>query len=466
MNFHSYFEAAERPVETCLVGAGSFGRSFLAQGRRVPLMHAKIAVDVDAATAAAAFGAAGVDPREIAICGNLSEVRSAWKAGHHIAAGELELLMDLPIDVVVEATGHPEAGARHAAIAVEAGRHLVLVSKEVDSVVGPGLARSARARNRIVTPVDGDQPSLLIGLVTWAEMLGFSIVAAGKSSEYDFVYNPSDSTIESNGTSVETPGFVDLWDMAAHSAGDLMKLRAESASALPQRTVPDLCEMLVVGNSTGLTFDRSDFHVPIARINEVPTLFSTREEGGVLGGDRRIDVFNCLRHPDDVSFAGGVFVVVRCEDAASWALLAEKGHVLSRNGSTAMLWLPRHLLGLEAATSVLEAAVLGRSSGGKAPCPHLDLCARADADIPAGTLLAAVGHHHAIENVSGMLSPGHPLAGGLPIPYYLAANRRLARPIERGALILCDDVELDEGSALLALRRAQDAAFPAADRPG
>jgi predicted homoserine dehydrogenase-like protein len=459
MNHHRYFAKAERPVETCVVGSGSFGRSFLAQGRKVPLMHARVAVDVDAAIAAEAFKAVGIDPREIAVCSTAGEAKAAWDAGRCIAAGSLAAVIELPIDVVVEATGHPEAGARHARMAVEAGRHLVLVSKEVDSVVGPGLARQARARGRVVTPVDGDQPSLLIGLVTWAETLGFTIVAAGKSSEYDFVFDASSQTMTSNGVTVSVPGFAAHWALGSRAVGEVVEARSRLASALQQRTVPDLCEMLVVGNATGLTADRADFHVPIARIAEVPTMFATRAEGGLLAGDRRLDVFNCLRAPDEISFAGGVFVIVRCEDAATWAMLGEKGHILGRDGATAMVWLPRHLLGLEAATSVLEAAVLGQSSGSDAPEPRLDLAARADADIPAGTVLAASGHHHSIANVSGTIVPGAALGPGVPIPYYLAANRRLLRAIAKGATIVCDDVELDEASVLLDLRRQQDRMF-------
>ena len=459
MNHHRYFAAASRPIETCLIGAGSFGRSFLAQGRKVPLMRARVAVDVDAATAVAAFNAAGVDPRDIAVCATAREAKVAWDAGRAVAAADLATVIELPVDVVVEATGHPEAGARHARMVVEAGRHLVLVSKEVDSVVGPGLARQARARGRIVTPVDGDQPSLLIGLVTWAQTLGFTIVAAGKSSEYDFVFDASSQTMHSNNVSASVPGFAAHWTMGTRAVDEIVEARARLAAALPQRTVPDLCEMLVVANATGLTFDRADFHAPLARIAEVPTIFATRAEGGLLAGDRRLDVFNCLRAPDEISFAGGIFVVVRCEHAETWAMLRDKGHILARNGATAMLWLPRHLLGLEAATSVLEAAVLGRSSGAEEPRPNLDLAARADADIPAGTLLTASGHHHSIKDISGVLVPGAALGPAAPIPYYLAANRRLRRPVANGATIVCADVELDEGSELLALRRQQDAAF-------
>lgn len=459
MNYHRYFGPAGASIETCLVGSGSFGRSFLAQGRRVPRLRARVAVDVDAETAAAALRSAGLEPRDIAVCGTAREARAAWDAGRAVATHDLAVAIELPVDVIVEATGHPEAGARHARMAVEAGRHLVLVSKETDSVVGPGLARLAKAHGRVVTPVDGDQPSLLIGLVTWAETLGFTIVAAGKSSEYDFVFDAASGTMCANNVTVPVPGFAAHWAMGERAVADVVAARAHLAAALPQRTVPDLCEMLVVANSTGLTFDRADFHVPLARIGEVPTIFATKPEGGLLAGDRRLDVFNCLRAPDEVSFAGGIFVIVRCEHAETWAMLREKGHVLARNGAAAMLWLPRHLLGLEAATSVLEAALLGRSSGGEDPQPHLDLAARADADIPAGTVLTAAGHHHSIEDVSGLLVAGSALGPSAPIPYYLAANRRLARPVAKGATILCSDVELDEASELLGLRRRQDAEF-------
>jgi predicted homoserine dehydrogenase-like protein len=100
------------------------------------------------------------------------------------------LLAELPLDVVVEATGDPEVGAANAVAAIDAGKHLVMVTKEADSVIGPLLARRAAAAGRIVTPVDGDQPSLTIGLKSWAELLGLKVVAAGKASEYDFVWDP------------------------------------------------------------------------------------------------------------------------------------------------------------------------------------------------------------------------------------------------------------------------------------
>ena len=89
------------------------------------------------------------------------EAKAAWADEKYIAAADLGVVLGLPIDVVVEATGNPEAGARHGRMAIEAGRHLVLVSKEVDSVIGPYLTALARRQGKVVTPVDGDQPWLL-----------------------------------------------------------------------------------------------------------------------------------------------------------------------------------------------------------------------------------------------------------------------------------------------------------------
>lgn len=456
MNFHEYFSGASRPVETCIVGTGGFGRSFLAQSRHVPLMNSRIAVDLDSATAAAALRSLGI--AAIAECASAEEASSAWSAGKAIAAGDLAHVVHLPFDVLVEATGHPEGGARHVDLAIRNGKHVALVSKEVDSVVGPGLARRAGAAGRVVTPVDGDQPSLLIGLVTWAETLGFEIICAGKSSEYDFVYDPATGLLASNGEEIEAAALGDCLDLGDRDAAELVAARSIAASRLPQRAVPDLCELAVTSHSVDLVPDRPDLHCPIARIGEVPSLFSTRAEGGLLRGDRRLDVFHCLRLPGEVSFAGGVFVVIRCDDATSWELLAGKGHVISRNGTAAMIYLPRHLLGLEAATSVLEAGLKGRSSGAAEPRPRLDLIAIADADIAAGTVLSATGHHHAIANLSSALVPAAPVADGEAAPFYLVANRRLIRDVKAGDPVRLDDVELG-GSLLLALRRDQDAQF-------
>ncbi|WLE00756.1 flagellar biosynthesis protein FlgA (plasmid) [Agrobacterium leguminum] len=461
MNYHTYFSSSERstPVQCCMVGVGGFGESFLSQCGAVPLLSARVVVDLDVQKAVGVLVAVGIAVGDISVCQTSKQAEDAWMAGKYVVANDIRKVLDLPLDVVIEATGHPEAGARHARFAIDAGFHVALVTKEVDSVIGPELAARAKRRGRVVTPVDGDQPSLLIGLITWAQVLGLEIVAAGKSSEYDFVYDPVHGTLTSNGHSITCPDFAQWLDLGKRSCEDVATGRAKVASELPQRAVPDLCELAVVANSTGFEPDRPDLHAPIARIVEVADFFSPKDDGGLLSGIGRLDVFHCLRLPGEPSFAGGVFVLVRTKQNATWTMLADKGHVVSRTGRFALIYLPRHLLGAEAATSVLEAGLKSVSSGGNDPSPVVDLVARADRDLPVGTFLNAVGHHHSIQGVSGCLVRSSHLGPDVPAPYYLLANKRLLRPVDKGSIIRCADVEFDETSDMWVLRQDQDRRF-------
>lgn len=467
MNYHRYFLRADRPVEACIVGTGGFGRSFIAQARHVPLMNCRAAVDLTAEAAIDAFLATGLAREQIAACDTPGDAAAAWARGAFVAAADLATVIDLPVDIVVEATGEPEAGARHALMAIGNGRHLALVTKELDSVAGPGLARMGAERGLVVTPVDGDQPSLLIGLVTWAEVLGLEILAAGKSSEYDFVFDPDASTVTVNGETHCVPGFEALWEAGETGTAALFEARRRALAMFRQHAVPDLCELGIVANATGLLPDTPRFHAPVARVAEVPDAFSDAASGGLLGGGRRLDIFNCLRTGEQLSFAGGVFVSVRCHNRETWEMLGEKGHVLSRDGRTALLFTPRHLLGVEAPITVLEAVVNGVASGAAAPRPVVDLVARAADDLPAGTTLTAHGHHHVIDGLEPELVPAAPLSGESPVPFYLAANRQLRTDVAAGRLLQLSDVEFGtEPSCLVDLRRRQDAIFFGSPNPG
>ncbi len=468
MNFHAQYAGVTRPVATCLVGSGGFGRSYLAQTRRTPLVNARIAVDVTAAAAGSAFAAAGFDPTDIALCETPAQAMAAWDAGQCVAAGQLETVIALPFQLLVEATGSPEAATRHSLVAIEAGRHVALVSKEADSVVGPGLARLAREKGVVVTPVDGDQPSLLIGLASWAEVLGLEIVAIGKSSEYDFVFDPATGSVTCNGVTRLLPELRQHW--IGGDPATVAKTAAARArmlgQAFPLRAVPDLCEMMLVANALDYSADSPGFHAPPARIPELADLFASTAEGGLMSGPRRIDVFHHLRLAEEASFAGGVFVVVACDNAETWDMLAGKGHVVGRVAKTAMLYLPRHLLGVEVATSILDAAGLGRSGYGEDYRPRQDLVAVAQQDLPAGTVLTMGGHHHSIAGVGAEVRPAAALAHDRPAPFYLVADRRLVRDVAAGSAICLGDVEIASDSDLLAMRRRQDAMFAGAGPSG
>ncbi len=455
MQFETLFrEAAARPVRAGLLGAGEFGLSLIAQAQRTAGLRIVAALDRDLPRVASKLAAAGTPHR---LCASAAEARAAVDAGEIALCERIDDLLSLPLDHVVEATGHAEAAVSHALAAIAAGIGVTMVSKEAECVVGPALAARARKAGLAWTLVDGDQPSLLIGLVSWARTLGLPIVAAGKSSEYDFVFDPATGVTRWLSESVTAADLSDHWHLPDGDFRATVSARATALAALPQRTVPDACEMSLVSNATGLMPDAELFRAPMARTIELPDLYATRAEGGLLASEGVVDVFNCLRRPDEASFAGGVFVVVSLADRATGDLFASKGIPVSRDRKRALIYNPSHLLGVEAPITVMAAARLGHSMVNEDYRQRVDLVARAEQDLPTGHRLDIVGTRHAVPGLEAGLLPAKPVRGGNPLPYYMAVGLTLARPVAKGALITADDVTAPADSALWTLRREADA---------
>jgi predicted homoserine dehydrogenase-like protein len=451
--------AQDRTVRALVIGAGEYGFSFVAQSRRttgltVSAIHAR-----RAERGVAAFKHAGLPDDAIVICDDLATAKAALETGKAVVSGDALMLMQLPVDIVVESTGAPEAAAVHADAALRHGKHVAMVSKEPDSVVGPLFHRKAKAAGLVYTPVDGDQPSLLMQLVVWARLLGLEILCAGKTSEYDFVYNPATKRVTSLDRETDGRAVDALWEFGGRGIPAVVKARGDALAAIPQHTVPDLVEMGLVANATGLAPDVPAFHAPIARTPEIADVLVPVEMGGILHGAGRVDVVNSLRRPDEASFAGGVFVVVRCEDKKTWEVLRAKGHVVSRSGDAAMIYRPSHLLGVESATTVLSAVLHGRSSGPDDVQPRFDVAGKTNTALKAGTVLEATGHHHQIAGVDGLLVPARAATGPNPIPFYLMAGNRLLRDVPAGTVIAAEMVEPPRESVLWSLRRQLEQTF-------
>jgi predicted homoserine dehydrogenase-like protein len=460
LDFQSLLAAAvERPVRIALIGAGEFGRSLIAQSRNMRGLEVVAVVDRQLETVMERLSSAGIAARIVA---SSSEFAAAHQQGLVALAREVEVILAPPVEMIVEATGDAESAARHALLAIDAGIGVTMVSKEAECVVGPILAAKARSRGVVYNLVNGDQPALLVSLISWARLLGLEIIAAGKSSEYDYVWDPAAGTVTWTGRTVSVTGLERFWHLGADRQATVAA-RAELLSELPQRTVPDYCEMALVANATGLTVDRPDFHAPLTRTTELPELYVPRGKGGLLESTGVIDVFNCLRRPDDASFAGGVFVVVAWPDVETGMLMRGKGIPTSADGRFGLIYNPSHLLGVEAPLSMLAATRIGNSVLGAQYRPVVDLVARAERDLPAGHKLEIVGTRHAVPDLRPELGAARAARGSAPCPYYLAVGRTLARPVPAGSLITVDSVAMSGSSALAALRAEQDRMFALAD---
>ncbi|RYF12428.1 MAG: flagellar biosynthesis protein FlgA [Deltaproteobacteria bacterium] len=396
---------------------------------------------------------AGYEAERIADCESRAEIMDSLARRQVAVLQDWRLLADLPLNVVVEATGSPDAAAAIAELSVASGYHVAMVTKEAEGVVGPILARRARAAGVVHTLVDGDQPSLLVALVRRARRLGLPVIAAGKSTESDYVFAPATGTVSAWGRTVSAPEYGMAFDA---QAGLIDALSGRVLPDLACATVPDLCEMAIVANHMeGLQPDCPGLHAPVCRTTELPSLFRPRTVGGLLERPGAIDVFVCLRRPDELSFAGGVFVVVEMPDPTTGRLLASKGIPGTPEGGHLLLHNPVHLLGVEAAASVLSAARDGVSTGGDAPEQRFDLLARASATLAAGTVLA-LGARHTIAGMVPAIHPAQAVHNGAPVPYYLAEGRTLARDVPAGATLSLDDLLPAPDSTLMRLRREQD----------
>ena len=459
MNYEAIFAKQEgRTVRAALVGAGNFGTSLIGQAKHTALLDIPVVCDLEINRAREIFLTAGYAADDIEVARSASVATRALEAGKRVVLEEAGLISDLAVDIVVEATGNPEVAATVGLVALESGKHLAMVTKEADSVIGPELFRRAQRHGLVSTPVDGDQPSLLIGLLSWAHLLGLEVVSAGKSSEYDFIYDGIHGTLSWRGESITAPNFADLWLMPHLKVQETVEARSEMLRGFPQRTVPDLCEMGVVCNHTELLPDNPVFHAPHARTLEVPEILRPRSEGGILSSSGTIDVFNCLRRTDEQSFAGGVYIVVRCHDKETWNLLSEKGIPVSRNGEYGLLYNPSHLLGVEAPVSLLSACVLGYGTGSSNVSHRVDLVARATRDWKVGQQLVITDqHHHEVAGLEPLLMTAAPATAENPLPYYMAVGLTLVRAVSAGTVITRSMVEEPEDSTLWRLRDEMDA---------
>ncbi|MGI9451026.1 MAG: flagellar biosynthesis protein FlgA, partial [Geminicoccaceae bacterium] len=161
MNLHRMLASrADRgtPVKVGLIGAGKFGSMFLAQARFTPGLHIVGVADLDVPRARTSMRRLGWPAVQL----DAPSVQAACDSGKTHLTDDARTLIETPgLDVLIEATGDPGAGVRHALLGIEHGRHLVMVNVEADVLVGPLLAERARKAGLVYSLAYGDQPALI-----------------------------------------------------------------------------------------------------------------------------------------------------------------------------------------------------------------------------------------------------------------------------------------------------------------
>ena len=422
---------AGRPVGVAVVGGGVFGSLYLAQARRTPGVHVIGVADLAPAFVRERLLGAGWPESAL----GARSAHEARRAGTTWLTDDAAALIAAPgVEVVIEATGDALAGAEHALRAIEAGRHVVMVTVEADALVGPLLARRAEAAGVVYTLAYGDQPALICELVEWARVSGFEVVCAGKGTKHLPAYHEV------------TPATV--WEHYGLAPDQTAGLNAQMFCSFLDGT-KSAVEMAAVANATSLVPQARGLGFPPCGTGELARQLRPAGDGGVLDRAGTLEVVSSL-HPDGSPVPGdlrwGVYVTIAAADRFVAAAFAAYGLATSGDGRVAALWRPSHLVGLELGVSVARAALAGEPTG-VARAAIAEVACRAKRDLKAGETIDGEGGEH----VYGVLRGTAPAAPEQLLPMGLARGARLLRDVARGALIAQADVEPASTGAAVAL---------------
>ena len=448
-----------QPVKAGVIGTGHYATAIVCQSSSIPQLDISVVADVDVEQGRNAYRLAGVDAERIAVCDSRAAALAAMQRGDSVVLADAELMMNLPIAVVVEATGHAEAGARHAAAAIAYGKHVAMVNKEADVSVGPILKYRADRAGVVYSAVDGDQHGLLIGLVDWARTLGLRVIAGGKACDSEYVLDPVQQTVTRSGGRFRA----DLDDAGVAAFSPIDSAEASTKIAARRRALPrfpgiggwDIGEMAIAANATGLLPDIPELHAPITRIAEIPEVLCRREEGGILSRGGAIETVICLRQQHEAGLGGGVFVIVDSASDYARNIMVTKGLIGNHHGTAALIYRPHHLCGVETPLTMLCAALLGIPTGARELLPRVDVVAHAAADLKKGEVLP---DDHS-PRFKFLMAPAAALDDAAPLPFHLASGNPLACDVATGTPITAAIVVPPNVSTLWTLRREQDARF-------
>lgn len=445
MNLHRLLvERADQgnPIKVGLIGAGKFGSMFLAQARLTPGLHICGVADLDVDRAKTAMRRLGWSAVQI----DAPTLEAAAESGKtHVTADAADLIRTPGLEVLIEATGDPAAGVRHALMGIEHGRHLIMVNVEADVLVGPLLAERARKAGLVYSLAYGDQPALICEMVDWARASGFPVVCAGKGTRYLPIMHRS------------TPATA--WDYHGFTAEEAEEagMNAKMFNSFIDGTKSGI-EMAAVANACDLEVPSKGLRFPPCGVDDLPYVLRPASAGGQLEQEGTVEVVSDLERdgrPVYRHLRYGVYIVFKAPTEYARACFSQYGFTVDPSGDYATIYRPIHMIGLELGISVASAAIRREPTGSPGSF-KADVIATAKRDMKAGEILDGEGG----ACVWGKLMPASASIAGDYLPIGLAGNVELARPVTAGSPLKVADVALDEGDPIMALRRTMTGAEP------
>src|SRR5216684_640831 len=444
MNLHAKLRAraeAGRPIRVGLIGAGKFGSMFLAQAPRTPGLHVMAIADLSPNRARQSLRRVGWPDDRFAA----RSLADAVAHGSTFITDDAAALIGADgMEVVIDATGHPASGIRHALLCCKHRRHIVMVNVEADVLAGPLLARRAAEAGVVYSLAYGDQPALIAEMVDWGRTAGFDIVCAGKGTKYLPAYH---------GSTPETVWGHYGFSEAQVASGDF---NARMFNSFLDGTKSAI-EMAAVANATGLEPAPSGLGFPACGVDDLPRVLKPDADGGTLHHKGTVEVISSLERDGRPVFRDlrwGVYATFEAPSDYVRRCFAEYGLVTDPTGRYAAMYKPYHLIGLELGISVASASLRGEATG-SATGFRGDAVASAKRALSAGEKLDGEGGF----TVYGKLMPAADSLAHGALPIGLAHNVMLQRPVKQGDVVGWRDVVIDEGSEAVRFRREMEGIF-------
>jgi len=402
-------QSLDSEIDVAMAGAGAMGRGLLHQCLVTPSFRCVALADTDLEAAIDCAEAADV-PHEV-----VSDRRALHDC---IRDDQLAVCRDAALaaqaesaEVFIDASNAIQDAARFCPVALDHGKHLVMMNAEADLAFGPYLMQRAAAQGVTYASCDGDQHGVIKRLIDDLRLWGFDLVMAGNIKGYlDRYANPTSIIPEADKRNL------DYRMCTAYTDGTKLGV-----------------EMALLANALDLETPVPGMHGPRAgHVQEVHDLFDLNalwEEHGpvvdyILGAE-----------PD-----GGVFAVGYCEDPYQQRMME---YYKRGDGPFYIFYRPYHLCHVEAmeaiATAVLEDRSLLQPEYGHVA----DVYAYAKTDLEPGDQLDGIGGYACyglLENCADQDdTPG--------IPMTLANDARVATEIEKDEKIPASRVEIDEDRA-------------------
>lgn len=411
-----------KEIKVAVIGAGLMGKGMVSQLTLVKGMKPSLVIDRTLEKILDAYKMAGISKEDIMIAKTLEDINVGMEKNKFIACDDLDLVARANlIDVVVDATGRPNAGAKIAMDAINNKKHIVMLNVEADSVIGPILNKLAKEAGVIYTGTAGDEPGSVKEIYDFADASGFEILAIGKGKN-----NPIDYTA--------TP--------------DKVKGRADKIGLKPSMLAGfidgsnTMIEMAVMANATGFIPDIRGGHGPQGSAEELPGIFSLKEEGGILN---KYGVIDYVR-----GIAPGVFAIV----TSKLPQVHNQMQFLSMGpGPNYILYRPYHLTSLETPITIARAAIYDLATIAPMDKQVCDVITIAKKDLKAGESLDGIGQY----SVYGSIDTYEVAKKEKLVPIGLIdKNTKVKRDIKKGEFITYDMIDLDTSTMIYKLRKMQE----------